>query len=230
MSRRSEDAMLALANLLQARGDRRGASDYLQRFMLTYPGSPARPRVAISLVRLLFDQGPQQQARACEALRMGRDAVPASNIELRGQLDFYAPRCTMAVAEASPMGDSAAAPVAQQSGRPSTDSTPRTPPLAPSTSHPAPDSAPGTSPPASNAERAPRAFYSVQVAAYDSETSAQRLVQTLVGRGLQARVDGVERPFRVRIGRFTTRAEAVKALADLKSGGQDGFVTLVRPN
>src|SRR5688572_31001733 len=51
------------SNLLQARGDRRGASDYLQRFMLTYANSPARPRVAVSLVRLLFDQGDRKSTR-----------------------------------------------------------------------------------------------------------------------------------------------------------------------
>src|SRR5688572_10454151 len=93
LSPRAEDALLQLAQLLQARGDRRGASDHLQRFMLTYANSPARPRVALSLVRLLFEQGPQQQARACEALRMGREAIPKENFELRNQLDYYEPRC-----------------------------------------------------------------------------------------------------------------------------------------
>jgi len=194
LSPRSEDAVLQLANLLQARGDRRGASEYLQRFMLTYANSPARPRVAVSLVRLLFDQGPQQQARACEALRMGRDAVPASNLELRNQLEFFAPRCEMVVAEAPRPADSA---------QPADSSTT----------------------PASAAPRTP--FYSVQVAAYDSQEAADGLVETLVSRGLDARVDGTAKPFRVRIGHYTTRAEAVKAAADLKAQGHNGFVALV---
>ena len=85
---RAEDALLQLANLLQARGDRRGASDNLQRFMLTYANSPARPRVAVSLVRLLFEQGTHQEARACDAFRQARQAVPRENFELRNQLDF----------------------------------------------------------------------------------------------------------------------------------------------
>jgi cell division septation protein DedD len=215
---RAEDAMLQLANLLQARGDRRGASDYLQRFMLTYASSPARPRVAIALVRLLFDQGPQQEARACEALKMGREAVPPQNLELRNQLDFYAPRCAAVVADATPVTDSTA-PV------------PAPPPASDTAARPVPaatDTAPRSAPDSSRRSGGGRtAFYSVQVAAYDSAESAERLVKVLQDRGIDARVDGSARPFRVRIGRYSTRADAVKAAALLKAQGHNGFVTLV---
>jgi cell division protein FtsN len=68
----------------------------------------------------------------------------------------------------------------------------------------------------------------VQIAAYDSEEAAQRVVRILVERGLDARVDGTARPFRVRIGRYETRAEAVKAQQTLKSQGHPGFVTVVQ--
>lgn len=209
---RAEDALLQLAQLLQARGDRRGASDYLNRFMLTYAHSPSRPRVALSLVRLLFEQGPQQQARACEALRMGREAIPQENLELRNQLEFYAPRCVMVTAEApatpaestaTPTAPSAATPVAASSAAPVT---------------------PAGTPSAATAV----SFYSVQIAAYNSREPAVSLVSTLVDRGLEARVDGTEPPFRVRVGKFGTRAEAVKAAASLKAQGHNGFVTLVQ--
>lgn len=207
----AEDAMLQLAQLLQARGDRRGASDHLQRFMLTYSQSPSRPRVAISLVRLLFEQGPQQQARACEALRMGRDAIPPENLELRNQLEFYAPRCATVVAEAP----AATAPA---------DSTPATPPATPA--QPGSPSSAASAPAA--ASQAPASFYSVQVAAYNSREPATNLASLLVERGLEARVDGSVAPFRVRVGKYTTRAEAVKAAAGLKAQGHNGFVTLVQ--
>ncbi len=129
LSSRAEDALLQLAQLTQARGDRRAASDYLQRFMLTYAHSPARPRVALSLVRLLFDMGPQQQARACEAYRMGRDAIPPENLELRNQLDYYGPRCSLAMAEttAIPAPVDSAAATAVPTSAPSPDSTLRSP-------------------------------------------------------------------------------------------------------
>jgi hypothetical protein len=213
LSNRAEDATLQLAQLLQARGDRRGASDHLQRFMLTYGESPARPRVALSLVRLLFELGPQQEARACEALRMGRDAIPTENLELRNQLEFYAPRCVVVAELPKPVPADTATPV------PSTPPNP-VPPASttPATAAPAP----------SAAETAPTSFYSVQVAAYNSREPALTLANLLVERGLEARVDGNTAPFRVRVGKYTTRAEAVKAAATLKAQGHNGFITLVQ--
>lgn len=204
LSLRAEDALLQLAQLLQARGDRRGASDHLQRFMLTYANSPARPRVALSLVRLLFEQGPQQQARACEALRMGRESIPPESLELRNQLEFYAPRCLMPVAEATTQPVSA-------------DTT-----TVPPTTSP-PSTAPTTAPAAT-----PTSYYSVQIAAYNSREPALSLVSTLVERGLEARVDGTAPPFRVRIGKFPTRAEAARAATSLKAQGHNGFITIVK--
>lgn len=219
---RAEDAMLQLANLLQARGDRRGASDYFQRFLLTYAHSPARPRAAVSLVRLLFDQGPQQQARACDALRQGREAVPVENLELRNQLEFYAPRCATEVAAmpVTPAGDTTRPEPSADTARPDT----------PMARAPAPSPEGARAPGAGAGSGTARAasFYSVQVAAYDSEEAAQRLTKILVERGIEARVDGASRPFRVRIGRYGTRADAVKALATLKSQGHAGFVTMVQ--
>jgi cell division septation protein DedD len=205
---KAEDALLQLANLLQARGDRRGASDHLQRFMLTYANSPARPRAAVSLVRLLFEQGTHQEGRACEAFRQARLAVPRENFELRNQLDFYAPRCAM-YADAAPAAPTTAQPATV---RPTT-ALPETTRTAPAAQAGAP---------------AAQSFYSVQIAAYDSEEAAERVVKILVDRGIDARVDGATRPFRVRIGRYATRAEAVKAQQTLKSQGHNGFVTVVQ--
>jgi cell division septation protein DedD len=220
LSARAEDALLQLAQLEQARGDRHGATDHLQRFMLSYGRSPARPRVAIWMVRLLFEQGPQQTARACEALRAGRDEVPADNAELRNQLEFYAPRCATAeTAGPSPQTDSQPAPrltPAEPLPTPARDTARReTPATRPNTSRPV-------------ARPVAAAFYSVQVAAYDTLAQATRLARRLVSRGIEARVDGKAKPFRVRVGKFTTRAAAVKAAVTLKKQGYAGFVTLVR--
>jgi cell division septation protein DedD len=213
---RAEDALLQLANLLQARGDRRGASDYLQRFMLTYANSPSRPRVAVSLVRLLFEQGTHQEARACEAFRQAREAVPRENFELRNQLDFYAPRCAMY----------ADAPTAVTAPIPAPVKPPITTQVTPQSAAPSTASSSAQSS-ASLSAQSRGSFYSVQIAAYDSEEAAQRVVRVLAEQGLQARVDGTTRPFRVRIGRYESRAEAVKAQQSLKSRGHPGFVTVV---
>ncbi len=199
---RAEDALLQLAQLEAARGDRKTASDHLYRYMVTYGPSndrPARPRVSLWLVKLLFEQN--QVPKGCDAVRMSDEAIPRENVELHNQLDAYAQRCTYA--ENAP-ADSAAKP----------DTTKR-----------APARTPERAPP----ERGPSVVYSVQVAAYDSKEAAARMAELLVSRGLEARVDGSARPFRVRIGRFATRAEAVKLAQTLRAQGQNGFVTLVAP-
>ena len=53
--------------------------------------------------------------------------------------------------------------------------------------------------------------YTVQVAAYDQRVPADRLATALRGQGLEARVVGKGKPFRVRVGRYATRAEAENA-------------------
>ena len=216
LSVRAEDAMLQLAQLEQARGDRRAASDHLQRFLLSYPKNPARPRVALSLVRLLFDQG--LVARGCDALKVGRESIPAENAEMRNQLEFYAPKCvSLDVASPGSTADSAASP----SPATSQDTARRAPPAPPPT-RPSPVTAPRSTATSGSA------FYSVQVAAYESREPATRMARLLVSRGLEARVDGKARPYRVRVGKYSARSEAVKAAATLKSQGIGGFVTLVR--
>ena len=226
LSERAEDALLQLAQLEQARGDRRGASDHLQRYLLLYPQGGARARVSVQLARLLFDQGPQQLARACDALRSAKSDVPASNVELRNQLEAQAPRCSYVDVQpvARPVADSAAAPPVADPKPPTSlpvaptvAAPPIVTPATPSVSAPAP-----TTPPAA-------AFYSVQLAAYDSQESATRLVRQLVALGVDARIEGARAPYRVRVGKYQTRAEAAKASADLKTKGHSGFITLVNP-
>jgi cell division septation protein DedD len=226
-SPRAEDALLGLANLLQARGDKRGASDHMQRFMLTYAHSPARPRVALSLVRLLFDLGPQQQARACEALRVGREAIPRENLELRNQLDYYEPRCMGEIAPAvAPESTAVATDSTTTPSKPVADTVVTAKPSSPAPTKAAAAKAPATA--ASGASSTASSYYSVQVAAYQSKEPALNLASVLKERGLAARVDGAKAPYRVRVGKYTTRAEAVKAQATLKSQGQNGFITLVK--
>ena len=71
--------------------------------------------------------------------------------------------------------------------------------------------------------------YSVQLAAYNTRVEAEASVQRLLARGMDVRVDGDVKPFRVRTGYFATRAEAAAVLARLKQQGMDGFVADLRP-
>jgi sporulation related protein len=66
-------------------------------------------------------------------------------------------------------------------------------------------------PPPVDTTTAPRSVigeYTVQVAAYDVRAQADRLAAKLRAQGLDSRVIGTKKPFRVRVGHFVTRPEA----------------------
>lgn len=73
------------------------------------------------------------------------------------------------------------------------------------------------------------ARYGVQFAAYNDKPGAEQLASTLRTRGITARVEGAVKPFRVRAGRFTTRAEADASAALWRRPGQPAIVVTLGP-
>jgi cell division protein FtsN len=71
--------------------------------------------------------------------------------------------------------------------------------------------------------------YTVQVAAYNTSQDAARLVTQLSQRGYAAHVEGTSAPFRVRVGRYATRAQAVAAAEEMKAKKIYGFVAESMP-
>lgn len=91
----------------------------------------------------------------------------------------------------------------------------------------APTPAPTTTPtpaPASSAGR-----FGVQFAAYNDKPGAEQFASVLRSRGITARVEGVVAPFRVRAGRFSTRAEAEASAALWRRPGQPAIVVALGP-
>ena len=191
-SARSGDALLQLAQLESARGDRAIAADHLERFLLENPGHPERARASLTLVRLLMDQN--DLPRACTDLRQALSEVPESAVETRNQLTYYSSRCM--ANDASP---AARVPVGEPGPKDSAATAKRDSSHAPA---PAPDA---------------KARYTLQVAAYSSRSDATALAARLKARGFDARVVGAAKPFRVRIGRYVTRAQAAAEQARLKA-------------
>ena len=66
--------------------------------------------------------------------------------------------------------------------------------------------------------------YSVQLAAYDTRAEANDAVQRFQRRDINTRIDGEQKPFRVRVGYYASRVAAIKALGRLKKLGVNGFV------
>lgn len=233
LSPRVPDALLRLAQLELARGDRENALRRLQRLDIEYPGYPARARTSYWLARAYLDQN--DIARGCAAVTEARGRTAPNDVELRNQIDFLALRCPVPV----PPAVAGSQPAAPPPGETASTSPPTTP--APAAQPPAPPEAVADPPPPvierpPAAEAAPRqpppaaapsSYWSVQVAAFGNRTQASALADRLRGRGYQARVDGTAAPYRVRIGQYPGRAAATAALQEIKARGMDGFVVQV---
>lgn len=96
---------------------------------------------------------------------------------------------------------------------------------------PAADSAAADSIPADTdvQPEAPSVEYSVQVAAYSRKRDADATVSRLKARGFQVRIAGTKSPYRVRIGRYATREEAVAAYGRMRRAGVTGMVVEAEP-
>lgn len=222
-----DDALLAIAELEQARGDRAGALQHLQRFVREHPVSPARGVAALGAARLAFEQ--HDTRTGCAMVNEARASMTAGTVEIRNQLAPYEGRCpalpaprvaapkTAAPARAEVSNDSAGHALQPSSTRPSTSL-----PAAPMTLRR--DSA------RTQAAHSARAgTHTIQLAAYNTKAEAERLVTKLASRGVHARVSGSSKPFRVRLGFFGTPGEAATEVAALKARGIIGFVTTESP-
>jgi len=204
-SMRAAEALLRLAQLELARGDRAGARRHLERLLRDYPDGTLIPRAAFWSARMAFEDG--HAVRGCEALAIARQRVPSVEVELSNQIEYLQPRCTNA-ALAMTVDSSGLDPVdtsAARGGRP-----PR-----------------GTFEDSSGAttrERRAGTAYSVQVAAYATQRDASALAKRLKGRGFDVRVIGTRKPYRVRLGHYPTRADAEAARIRVKRSGLSGIV------
>ena len=70
LSRYADDALLSLAELEQARGDRTAAYQHLQRFVREHPMGPARARAGLAAARLAFEQ--RDMTRGCAMIADAR--------------------------------------------------------------------------------------------------------------------------------------------------------------
>lgn len=245
----ADDALLSIAELEQARGDRAGALQHLQRFVREHPASSARGIAALGAARLAFEQ--RDQKTGCAMLAEARTAATTADVELRNQIEYYSGRCTEVTAAVTPTVAPSASPsvpnppAVAAAPAPVASSSPRTaPPRARAPSRaPSPDSPvsrgaetprPATHAPTASREAAPTVrpptraaratAYTIQVAAYNTRDDAERLVSKLATRGVKARVSGTSKPFRVRLGFYGTRQEANTEVAALKARGIIGFV------
>jgi tetratricopeptide (TPR) repeat protein len=102
LSRHAADALLNLALLEYARGDRRAAQRHFERLLLEHPTGPLVAKATYWSGRLSLEGG--ESGRGCSLLSSARRAVSRDDIELLNQIDYYESRCAAATDSATPAG------------------------------------------------------------------------------------------------------------------------------
>lgn len=194
------DALFQLAQLENTRGDRAGAAMHLERFLLESPAHPERSRAGLMFVRLLFEQN--ELPRGCSVLRRTLAEVPSDAVETRNQLEYYSPRC--AATDVSPTSQLPMPPEPARGARGAARSDPTAP-------------------------RANTTRYTLQIAAFNKRSDADALAKRLKARGIDGRIVGTSKPFRVRVGHYETRAAAAAAAKQLKAKKINASVTDIEP-
>jgi hypothetical protein len=95
----AEDALLRLAQLELARGDRDGALNHLQRIPRDYPRSKSLARASYWTARVLFEKNDIPNACAANANALAQANV--SEVELRNQIQYQGQRCPAAASVAT---------------------------------------------------------------------------------------------------------------------------------
>jgi cell division septation protein DedD len=204
---RAEDALLRLAQMEMARSDRMAAKKYLDRLVLEHADGKLRAQGQYWMGRVLLEEGSLPQA--CSALSEARARLLAADVELGNQISYYSRQCETA-ARAEERRNTADS-VGKNEATVKSDSATRADDPA---SRQAAADRPGGRAVRKAGTRGPA--WSAQVAAYNVKAEAERVVRKLTARGLDARVTP-EKPFRVRLGRFARREEAVKMVEKLRS-------------
>ena len=187
---RAPEALVALAQLEFARGDRSAARRRFDRVLRDYPSGKHVARASLWSGRLAIED--RDFATGCATLNSARSLVASDQIELRNQFDYFISQCERAPA--------------------TTDTTATAP----------------TSDPAA-ATGAAGVQFSIQVAAYTVRRDATASATRLKDRGFDVRVVGERAPFRVRVGRYPTRALAMSALTRMRAAKVDGIVVEAEP-
>jgi cell division septation protein DedD len=220
LSPHAGDALLRMGQLEMARGERDQAVEHFRRLVLEHPTHPQRARASYWSAQLHFQAG--AISRACATLADAQQALAGGDVELRNQIEYFAPRCAGPAGDAgSGIGDSVTAPVAA----PPTVSaavTPATPPPTPAGPTPA-----GAAP-APPAARDTSAF-TVQVAAFRTRASADGLRGQLAARGFPVRMVQLGGLWHVRVGQYATRQAAEAARDRMRAGNVRGFVAEMEP-
>jgi len=206
----ADDALFRLAQLDYATRDLDGASRDLERLRLDYASSPLYAQASYWAARVYFDL--RKPSSACRWVAEGTSRV-GNDLELRNQLGDYNQRCagvTLDIASADTTAKLAAATAA--GGDTSSVTAPTARMDTSRTAHS--DSAPA------------KPVFRIQVAAVNTRAAADSIAMRTKAAGFESIVASEKGLFKVRVGRYATRADAQAALPGVRAkvGGQPFIV------
>src|SRR6266576_1740081 len=118
------DALLRLAQLELARGDRDGALAHLQRIPRDYPRSKSLARASYWTARVLFEKNDLPNACAANASALAQ--TDSTEAELRNQIQYQGQRCpaaAVASTSSSPVSTTSSNPTPVTNAAPATNAT-----------------------------------------------------------------------------------------------------------
>ena len=213
----ADDALLRLVQLDYASGNLDGAARNLERLRRDYPGSTLLPQTSYWAARTYFDQ--KNPALACRWLADGL-AASRGNVELENQLGYLNQRCPQLAVDSAPRAPAdspttvASAPrdtiFARRDSTPTM--TPMSPPkpIRPDTTSRAPTARPAPTLPSGGRFR-------VQITAVGTAAAADAITRKLSARGLAAVTVQEGGLYKVRVGNYASRAEALAAVPKIKA-------------
>jgi DNA polymerase III subunit delta len=214
----ADDALLRLVQLDYASGNLDGAARNLERLRRDYPGSTLLPQTSYWAARTYFDK--KDPALACRWLADGL-AASRGNVELENQLGYLNQRCPQLAIDSAPRAPADSPTTVASAPRDTifarrTDSTPTmTPvsppkPIQPDTTSRAPTARPAPTLPSGGRFR-------VQVTAVRTAAAADAIARKLSARGLAAVTVADAGLYKVRVGNYASRAEALAAVPKIKA-------------
>jgi cell division septation protein DedD len=223
----ADDALLRLVQLDYASGNLNGAARNLERLRRDYPGSSLLPQTSYWAARTYFDQ--KNASLACRWLADGL-AASQGNIELQNQLGYLNQRCPRVAVDSAPSPSDSATTLAKggadttafrrslDTSQAAAPSTPTPPSATPMAAQPAPVRSDTVSrAQAPRATQPSAARFQVQVTAVRTAAAADAIAGKLKAKGFSALTVEEGGLYKVRIGSYTSRAEAAAAVPEIKA-------------
>ena len=215
----AEDALLRLAQLELARGDREGALIHLQRIPRDYPRSKSLARASYWTARVLFEKN--DVPGACTANANALSQAGDAEIELRNQIQYQGQRCP-SVAASAPATPAIVTTPAPNIPAP-TPPAPTTSPVAEKVSV-ADTATPTASVPTSTVTQSQRP--KVPIAGNDTKPITVDIAKSPATAKPTAKPSTVSRPssYSVQVAAYNRRAEADKLTSSLTKRGYQARV------